>query len=76
MRHDANICDAIGCMREASYIREEERLRYPEQLCAACYNKRVKDIPRDASRYRLLANLAPPLPSLAVHAGKVESRVA
>jgi hypothetical protein len=72
MKNDPNICDSIGCMRQAIYIREEERLRYPEQLCAACYSKRIRDVPRDESQYRMMASLAPPMPALSLHPGRFE----
>jgi len=52
MRNDQNMCDSIGCFRQAIYIREEERLRYPEQLCAACYSRKIAEMPKDASQYR------------------------
>ena len=45
------ICDAIGCMRMATYVRDDREGLEPEYLCAVCYRIRVTNLPTGAPWY-------------------------
>lgn len=48
------ICDAIGCSRQAIYVREHRRGLGTEYVCSLCHNRRIADSPSDASLYHFL----------------------